>query len=261
MLIPFNEWMKLYREIASLLNIDYHSDLEASLILSKILGKHCLSKEVLKNLIRGKTVLIFNPGPSIDGYRSIMYRLQRTRIETIIVGVDGATKFLVENNVYPDIVVTDLDGDLEFITRSGLNGSFIIVHGHGDNIDKLREYVPYLLEQGVKVIGSTQVEPRNCIYNYGGFTDGDRAVFFALNYRPRRIILFGMDFGYRIGRYSKDLGDDPIGLYRKLVKLDIAYKLLSYIACRVDTPIYSLSEIVPECIIKINEYFLPPMLK
>ena len=41
------------------------------------------------------------------------------------------------------------------------------------------------------------------VHNFGGFTDGDRCVFLANHFKAKKIILLGMDFGTRIGKYSK----------------------------------------------------------
>jgi 2-amino-4-hydroxy-6-hydroxymethyldihydropteridine diphosphokinase len=64
------------------------------------------------------------------------------------------------------------------------------VHAHGDNQDLLREYVPKLRN----VIGTTQTRPPHGLYNFGGFTDGDRCVFFARYLRASEIKLIGFDF-------------------------------------------------------------------
>jgi len=45
-----------------------------------------------------------------------------------------------------------------------------------------------------KVIGTTQSRPTNGLYNFGGFTDGDRAVFLAKHLDALKIILIGFDF-------------------------------------------------------------------
>ena len=71
------------------------------------------------------------------------------------------------------------------------NGSFLVVHAHGNNSDKIMEYVSRLK----RVLGTTQSTPVGNIYNFGGFTDGDRALFFAVEWGAKIIILAGMDFG------------------------------------------------------------------
>ena len=43
--------------------------------------------------------------------------------------------------------------------------------------------------------------PTNNVYNFGGFTDGDRSVFLAEELGASQIILVGMDLGNKIGKY------------------------------------------------------------
>ena len=40
------------------------------------------------------------------------------------------------------------------------------------------------------------------MYNFGGFTDGDRAVFLAVHFNAKKIFLIGFDFNNTIGEYS-----------------------------------------------------------
>ena len=105
-------------------------------------------------------------------------------------------KPLVESGIIPDIVITDLDGDEDTLKKIGRKSIFI-VHAHGDNIEKL-EFV----KKFKKCIGTTQSNPFNKIQNFGGFTDGDRGVFLANHFGAKKIILFGMDFGEKIGKHS-----------------------------------------------------------
>jgi hypothetical protein len=64
------------------------------------------------------------------------------------------------------------------------------VHAHGDNIDKLEKYVPLLHS----IVGSTQSVPLKNVYNFGGFSDGDRCVFLAKEFGAAKINLIGFDF-------------------------------------------------------------------
>ena len=77
------------------------------------------------------------------------------------------------------------------------SSSIFVVHAHADNKTKL-EFV----KNFKNCIGTTQSKPVNKIENFGGFTDGDRAVFLASHFCAKKIILFGMDFGERIGKSS-----------------------------------------------------------
>ena len=90
----------------------------------------------------------------------------------------------------PDIVVTDLDGPFPAILKANQMGSIVVVHAHGDNLDALNRYVPQL----ERIIGTVQCHPPPGLYNFGGFTDGDRCVFLAKELRAASINLVGFDF-------------------------------------------------------------------
>ncbi len=108
----------------------------------------------------------------------------------VIITADGATAVLFDRGVVPDIIVTDLDGNVEKEIAANKKGAIVVVHAHGDNIDKVKKYVPRLSS----VIGSTQATPLDNIYNFGGFTDGDRCVYLAKEFGAASITLVGFDF-------------------------------------------------------------------
>ena len=53
------------------------------------------------------------------------------------------------------------------------------------------------------VLGTTQAQPIGNLYNFGGFTDGDRAIFLTVALGASEIILAGMDFGTKVTKYSR----------------------------------------------------------
>jgi uncharacterized Rossmann fold enzyme len=111
----------------------------------------------------------------------------------------------------PDIIVTDLDGDVEREIEASEQGSLVVVHAHGDNMSKLLRYVPQLKN----IIGSTQAVPLQNVFNFGGFTDGDRAVHVAIEFGAGTIKLAGFFF------------DDPVVSPAKSKKLKWARRLIS----------------------------------
>jgi len=256
MIIDIDEWLKLYNWIASKLGIDTSRDELATDILSSIIGDKYVDPIILEDFIHDKNAIVFGAGPSLVSDVStlewIIKRIGRRNI--VLITADGATKALIEHGLNPDIVVTDLDGYIDYVLEAGLKGSIIVIHGHGDNIDRINSLTPVFLNHNVKIHGTTQVKPRWNIFNYGGFTDGDRAVFLALNFKPRRVILAGMDLGYIIGEYSgKNFIDQPIKLVYKIEKLSIARKLLEYASIlKHNTYIYSLENIMVNTIITID---------
>ena len=78
------------------------------------------------------------------------------------------------------------------------------------------------------------------VNNFGGFTDGDRCVFLANHFKANKIILLGMDFGTKIGRYSKI---KVVNRTIKIAKLRRGKKLLEWLAEKSDSDLYSTTKI------------------
>jgi uncharacterized Rossmann fold enzyme len=56
-----------------------------------------------------------------------------------LVSADTATSPILDAGLTPDIVVTDLDGDLEDIFEAWRRGAILVIHAHGDNIERIEE--------------------------------------------------------------------------------------------------------------------------
>jgi hypothetical protein len=76
------------------------------------------------------------------------------------------------------------------------------------------------------------------VYNFGGFTDGDRAVFLAIGMGAKLVALAGMDLGQVVGRYSKK---KVRSVEVKILKLKICKELLEWLASRVNIPLYNVT--------------------
>ena len=87
---------------------------------------------------------------------------------------------------------------------------------------------------------STQAKPMGKVNNFGGFTDGDRCVFLANHFKAKKIILLGMDFGTKIGKYSKITVSNRM---IKIAKLLRGKKLLEWLAEKSDSDLYSTTKI------------------
>jgi len=111
--------------------------------------------------------------------------------------------------VAPDMVFTDLDGDIAPQIEASLRGAYTFIHAHGDNGDLIMRYAP---EFKGPVVLTTQAEPEYTVFNYGGFTDGDRAVCFADHFGVRDIRLVGFDYDHPMPKE----GSDPAMKLRKL---------------------------------------------
>ena len=196
----FKKWNEIYLEISQDLNINLEDDKKASHIFNEILIKQKNKNNInkLKNLINNKEIIIFGAGPSLK--KSII-KYKSFLKNRIIISADGATSALIENNIIPDIIVTDLDGKIKDQIYANINGSIIVIHSHGDNINIIKNNI-YKFKS--EVIGTTQIDPSEypLLNNFGGFTDGDRSVLLALYFKAKFIYLIGFDYDGTIGEYS-----------------------------------------------------------
>jgi 2-amino-4-hydroxy-6-hydroxymethyldihydropteridine diphosphokinase len=186
----FEAWESLYLEVLDDFGFSRERDEEAGRLLFDLLKSGQNSSKVLaeaSKLVRGRFVVICGNAPSLAGELEEILHAARDKI---FIAADGATSVILKAGVVPEIIVTDLDGCMDDILRANQMGSIVVVHAHGDNQDLLREYVPQLRN----VIGTTQTRPLHGLYNFGGFTDGDRCVFFARYFGASEIKLIGFDF-------------------------------------------------------------------
>lgn len=227
--MTFDNWYKKYQEILNEFNYDRSKEIRSAKILNSLLKKG-FRLDLLEKKIKNKTVFVIGAGPSLDSSMSFIKKFKNF---TKIVA-DGATQALIENKIKIDIVVTDLDGNLEFLKKTAHSNSLMIVHAHGDNINRL----PYAISFK-NCLGTTEDKPVGKIKNFGGFTDGDRCVFIANHFGASKIILIGMDFGNQIGKYSKK------GIYNKSIKikkLRKAKSLLEWLASKTNSELYTTSQ-------------------
>ena len=223
-------WKTKFKEIRNEFRYSEAKDIQSAKKLNSILKKK-FSEKQLEELIRNKTVYIIGAGPSLS--KSLKY-IKKSKNVTKIVA-DGAVRALLEKNIKLDILVTDLDGDLISIKKIGKTKIPIIVHAHGDNYDKLE-----IVKKFSNVIGTTQTNKFGRIGNFGGFTDGDRCVFLAEYFNASKIVLIGMDFGQKIGKYSKHrIVDRKI----KIKKLKFGKKVVEWIGTKSKADLFSTNRI------------------
>ena len=229
--MEFIEWFPYYQEIRQQFGYSTEKDQEAAKLLSHMTRRKALDLKVLRKKIQGKKVLVIGAGVDLEA--SIPY-IKRNRNFTKIVA-NGAVQAVLEHKIKPDIVVTDLDGNPLFLKKADKLGAIMVVHAHGDNISLMNRLVPKFRH----VIGSTQVMPMYNVYNFGGFTDGDRSVFLAEELGADQIILVGMDLGNEIGRYySKSTVQDPES---KRAKMKAAKRLLAMLAVNTRSELFDTS--------------------
>jgi 2-amino-4-hydroxy-6-hydroxymethyldihydropteridine diphosphokinase len=203
--MKFEEWEPYYRAILADFGWTPEGDEEAARIMAPMLPDPAPALARLNELIDGRDVLVCGKAPRLkDDLKSI------DRSKYTVIAADGATSTLLEAGIVPDIIVSDLDGNHADLLRANENGAIVLAHAHADNIPAVREMVPKLKN----VIGTTQARPFDHVYNFGGFSDGDRCVFLAKELGAASITIVGFDLS--------DTNVTP----KKLKKLKWARRLL-----------------------------------
>ena len=198
--MEFGLWEKYYKEILEDFGFSRENDEESAKLLDEILSTEgCLTLDELGEIVGfSNKFIVFGAGPSLKEH-ILMLKEDYDLKDYVLVAADGATTAMVEERISPDIIATDLDGNLDDILIANLRGANVVIHAHGDNIDKIASLTPFF----TSVLGTTQAQPVGNLYNFGGFTDGDRALFLAVALGAEEIILAGMDFGDIVTKYSR----------------------------------------------------------
>ncbi|MBQ9160256.1 MAG: DUF115 domain-containing protein [Methanobrevibacter sp.] len=198
--MEFGLWEKYYKEILEDFGFSRENDEESAKLLDEILSTEgCLTLDELREIVGfSNKFIVFGAGPSLKEH-ILMLKEDYDLKDYVLVAADGATTAMVEERISPDIIATDLDGNLDDILIANLRGANVVIHAHGDNIDKIASLTPFF----TSVLGTTQAQPVGNLYNFGGFTDGDRALFLAVALGAEEIILAGMDFGDIVTKYSR----------------------------------------------------------
>ncbi len=207
----YYEWLPVYIKITDSLGINRDYDYISSVHLSK----HINNDIKILNKYKNRRFFIIGNGKNL-----------KDNINTISNGItivaDSALDTYVNFLEEPNIIVTDLDGDINLIKRSYDNGTDVILHSHGDNINKIDLYSNYF-NNG---IATTQNIPFDRIYNFGGFSDGDRSAYISDYLDASEIILLGFDFN-NISMKNYYTDNDIILKKRKLQWARYLLKLLA----------------------------------
>ncbi|MDQ1262607.1 MAG: 6-hydroxymethyl-7,8-dihydropterin pyrophosphokinae [Euryarchaeota archaeon] len=183
--MQFTTWEPFYQSILQDFGFSPGRDEEAAELLAEILRDREPMLRAAKEIVVGHRAIVCGNAPTLD-----MELEELQERDAVFLAADGATAVLLGRNIVPDIVVTDLDGPFPAILKANQKGSIAVVHAHGDNLDALNRYVPQL----ERIIGTVQCRPMPGLYNFGGFTDGDRCVFLAKELGAASIKLVGFDF-------------------------------------------------------------------
>ncbi|MHA1551586.1 MAG: 6-hydroxymethylpterin diphosphokinase MptE-like protein [Candidatus Heimdallarchaeaceae archaeon] len=218
-------WLeKWYPLICEYLHIDEKGDFNS---LQRILQKHTstISKEVIEKKIKGRNILAIAPGIYLEHELDLYLKSDKTKVD-FTISSDGATSYLISQNVIPDLIVTDLDGRIEDQIEAQKRGAIVLVHVHEDNIETVEENIAAFNEG--EFVFTTQGTPLQGSNNFLGFTDGDRAICLATYLEAHSIHLIGYDFGESIGKYSKTSKMNQTQLERKMKKFTIAKSIINW---------------------------------
>ncbi len=198
--MEFEEWEPYYIQILNEFGYSREADERSARLLDGLLAGKRISPETLRRHISGKDVCV-------AGNASSLAR-ELASIRGIVIAADEAASVLLGADVRPDLMVTDLDGRVEDQVKANSEGCVAVIHAHGDNMPAVKKWAP--LFRG-DVVGTTQSRPFGGILNFGGFTDGDRAVFLARHFGASSVRLVGFDF-----EHPSPKDENPATKLRKL---------------------------------------------
>lgn len=200
----FPEWEPHYLRIVREFGFSVEEDERAARRLHELghakvqCRPQCLARRI------GKEVTMIGDGPDLER------ELRKGPLIGTVIAADGATSTLMHSKgKVPDIIVTDLDGVVADQLAASAQGAAVVVLAHGDNIAALDRYVPWFTGP---ITMTTQSRPFDDVYNFGGFTDGDRGVMLARHFGAKEIHLVGFDFEHP----RPKAGRDPAVKLRKL---------------------------------------------
>ena len=206
--MEFKDWEPHYCEILAYFGFDRAGDEKAAGILASLISRDNLLS--LAALTCDHPVTVCGNAPCLKD--------ELGNINGVVFAADAASDVLDNHGIRPDAVFTDLDGASDRLLTLNEEGTIVVVHAHGDNIPLLKHWVP--LFKG-PLVATTQSTPLPHVHNFGGFSDGDRAVFAADELGAEKITLIGFDLD--------DTDVDPV----KRGKLFWARKLLALLGYHV----------------------------
>ena len=177
------DWEPLYDEIVEDFGFSKTSDENSARLLRVVMMNSDLITD--DDIVMQKKATVF--GASDDLEMDIMTTAPRGTL----IASGSAVGRLRDIDIMPHIVVTDLDGDIMPQIEASKAGAVTFILAHGDNSELIRKYAPEFIGP---VILTTHSHPDNILSNYGGFTDGDRAVCIARHFGATDILLLGFDF-------------------------------------------------------------------
>jgi len=201
--MEWSVWEPLYNAIVQDLGYDRSADLRAAERLSELTRDRSVPGFDTIVEIIGERASIAGPAPSLEA------DIDRATDGDTLIAAGSATGRLMGIGMVPDVIVIDLDGDLETELEAMKKGALAFIHAHGDNIERIEDVVPRI---DLPFVPTVQCRPFRNVYNFGGFTDGDRAFFMAKHFEAKEVRFLGWD----LDRPSPKRGRDPSLKERKL---------------------------------------------
>ena len=195
-------WWPLQEEI----NTQFGFSKSREKVSSRLISRLYKPKGNLSSILSNKIVTIVGAGITAE---------EEFITDGIKIAADGAVSACLERNIIPEIIVTDLDGNLPEMVWANKKGSKIVVHAHGDNLSRLFEF-----STEIQAISLTTTYPSSGTDCWGGFTDGDRSLMMSLSLGAKLVNLIGFNFD-KVGSFSGDFSP------RKIQKLSWAHKIVN----------------------------------
>ena len=191
-------WLNhFYPKILSDFGFSREDDERAAKLMHELGWEKLLDSSILFERIKDKDVIVI--GGAVN--ESDIKMLKGSSCVKITAGKSILKIREIILNFTPDLHVTDMEEPDELLIELERQGCILVLHAHGDNIDRIRSVVPKL----GRFLATTQSQPFNRIYNFGGFTDGDRAAIIAKTFGAKSIRLVGFDFDRAEGIKLKKL--------------------------------------------------------
>ena len=221
---------------------DYQSDLQSANLLAEAFSDACpfnlelwsvtnrnrALERLRQRLLSASKVVIIGASVSEEDFVDFDFE------NSAIIAADGAVG-AIDELAKLACVVTDFDGN-PHLDRAAKSGTTFVAHAHGDNIPQWQDCLSKWrdFQHPPELILTHQVaESIDGVYNFGGFTDGDRAVCLAigLGVAKENITLLGFSTS-KIGKWSGQTNPK-----RKLAKLAWMLRVLQIIGLeeQVDT--------------------------
>jgi len=221
-------WKRIYAWITSVLPLNFRADELPSRLFSGLVRLNSEAVEKGYELLEGREAAVLGAGPELS-------LLESVDVERVVAADAAAFYAAGKLKKPPHVLVTDLDG----IWRTGIEKTrgipLIIAHLHGDNIELAGKCIEYFEKNGASVIYTVQTDPVPPFFNFGGFTDGDRAVFASLFFGARKILV------YAVGERSYPPGSSmPSDLRAR--KFWIGKSIIEWLTCTDERVILPLSK-------------------